>query len=193
MLKNYIVPVEVAIRILSQYADEDGIVKGEAKFGGSNHAARFVSTKADKHTDPQTSALMYINDSPANVFMFNATIKGTRGKAKTPIPDRMVVVFYTKDAVLKGATDFGPALKVHTNCTTLYHVGEMQMQKTFGTPLCAVECPFTLKDAPTDPSRPQAPYAKAWETFLSTTLHCHNVANLNHSRYDLRFMFVNND
>lgn len=193
MLKNYIVPVEVAIQILSQYADEDGIVKGEAKLGGNRHAARFVSTKADKRTNPQASALMYINDSPASVFMFNAVIKGTRGKAKTPIPDRMVAVFYTKDAVLKGATEFGPALKVHTNCTTLYYVDEMPMQRTFGTPLCAIECPFALKDAPADPSRPQAPYAKAWENFLSTTLHCHNVANLNNSRYDLRIMFVNND
>lgn len=190
MLKDRIVSVETAIAILSQFADENGVVMVEDKLGGHRHHARFVSTKADKRTDPQQSAIMYITDSPASVFAMNAVIKGTRGKAKTPIPDRMCVVFYVKDAVLDAVTEFGPALQVHTNCTTLTRVGEIEMQRTFGTPLCAVECEFALKDVPADPSRPQAPYAKAWENYLSTKFHGHNVANLNNSRYDMRLKFV---
>lgn len=190
MLKDRIISVEAAIEILAQFADADGIVKVEDKLGGQRHHARFSSTKADKHTDPQQSAMMYVTDSPASVFAMNATIKGTRGKAKTPIPDRMCVVFYTKEAVLNAVAEFGPALQVHTNCTTLARVGEIEMQRTFGTPLCAVECEFALKDVPADPSRPQAPYAKAWENYLSTKFHSHNVANLNNSRYDMRMVFV---
>lgn len=190
MLKDHIVSVETAIAILAQFADEDGVVMVEDKLGGYRHRARFVSTKADKHTDPQQSAIMYVTDSPASVFAMNVTIKGTRGKAKTPVPDKMCVVFYVKDAVLNAVTEFGPALQVHTNCTTLTKVGEVDMQRTFGTPLCAVECEFALKDVPADPSRPQAPYAKAWENYLSTKFHGHNVANLNNSRYDMRLKFV---
>lgn len=193
MLKDYIVSVETAIEILSRFTNDDGVVTVEDKLGGQSHHARFSSTKADKHTDPQQSAIMYVTDSPAKVFAMNATIKGTRGKAKTPIPDRMCVVFYTKEAVLNAVTEFGPSLKIHTNCTTLTRVGEVEMQRTFGTPLCAVECEFALKDVPADHSRPQAPYAKAWETYLSTKFHGHNVANLHNSRYDMRLVFVNKD
>lgn len=193
MLKDHIVSPAQAMSILSKFADHDGVLKVEDKLGGARHAARFVSTKATKETTPKASAEMYISDSPATVFAFNATIQGTRGRAKNPVPDRMVIVFYTKDAVLKGATDFGPALKVHTSCTTLYSVTETNMQRTFGSPLCAVECPFALKDIPADLSRPQTPYAKFWENYISTTFHGHNVANLHNSRYDMRIVFVNND
>ena len=191
--RDTVVSVEEAIAILSLLADAEGIVKVEDKLGGPSHEARLASTKATKDTTPIQSAIQYIIDSPADVFAVNVTIAGTRGRAKHPMPDRMFTAFYTKAAVLAGARAFGPTFTVHTNCVTFHRVGAREMTQTLGLPLCAVECPFALKDIPADYSRPNTPYAKYWETYISTTFHGHNVANLQNSRYDMRLVFVSND
>lgn len=190
--RSLIMSVEDAMKVLAMFADANGVVKVEDKLGGASHQARLVSTKATKNTTPKESALQYVNDSPASVFAVNVTIKGTRGRAKHPVPDRMFIAFYTKAAILKGVDKDGPALGIHTNCTTFQRVGELEMGKTFGLPLCAVECDFALKDIPADPNpkRSATPYAAFWEKYISTKFHGHNVANLNNSRYDMRLVFV---
>lgn len=191
--RDTIVSVEEAIAILSLFADAEGVVKVEDKLGGPTHEARLAAAKVSEDTTPKQSAIQYIMDSPADVFAVNVTTTGTRGRAKYPQPDRMYSAFYPKAAILAGAKAFGPTFTIHTNCVTFHRVGAREMTQTFGLPLCAVECPFALKDVPADNSRPTAPYAKAWENYLSTTFHAHNVANLNGSRYDMRLKFVNND
>ena len=180
------------MRTLSVFVDENGVVKVEDKLGGHRHQARLVYSKATKDMTPKQSALQYVTNSPASVFAVNVTIKGTRGRAKHPVPDRMFIAFYLKAAILDGVEKDGPALGIHTNCTTFQRVGELEMGKTFGLPLCAVECDFALKDIPADtnPSRAATPYAAFWEKYISTKFHGHNVANLNNSRYDMRLVFV---
>lgn len=188
-LRDFVMTPEKALATLSLLAPT-GVLKVEDKLGGNRHEARLVS-KAAKDTTPLESAIKYIIDSPAQVFAVNVTTQGTRGRSKVNVPDKMFVAFYTKAQILKGVKDFGPTFTIHTNCVTFHSVTELSHAKTFGMPLCAVECPFALKDVPRDDTRPQAPYAKAWETFLSTLFHGHNVANLNNSRYDMRLEFIN--
>ena len=187
--RNRIMSVEDAKAVLAMFANPDGVVKVEDKLGGASHEARLVS-KILKNGTPHESAIQYIKDSPADVFVINVTIKGTRGRAKNPVPDRMFAAFYLKSAILEGATKFGPTFTVHTNCVTFHRMGEREVGQTFGLPLCAIECPFTLKDIQGDYSRPQAPYAKFWENFISQTFHGHNVANLLNSKYDMQLVFI---
>lgn len=188
--EDRITSIHQALDILSLFADAEGVVKVEDKLGGARHEARLSSPKATKTTTPLDSAIQYVLDSPATVFAVNVTIMGTRGRAKFPKPDRMFIAFYTKDAILRGVRDFGPALTIHTNCVTFHKVGVMDMASTFGLPICAVECGFGLKDVQADRSRPTAPYAKWWETYISATFHGHNVANLHNSKYDMRIILV---
>ena len=193
--RDRIMSVADALRVLALFADAEGVVKVEDKLGGAGHEARLAAAKVPKDTTPIDSAVQYVMDSPAAVFAVNVTIMGTRGRAKYPVPDRMVVACYPKAAVLAGVQDFGPTFGIHTNCVTFHRVGAREATQTFGLPLCAVECPFALKDIPADPNpkRAATPYAAFWEKHISTTFHGHNVANLNNSRYDMRLEFVNND
>lgn len=191
-IRSRIMTMEDAKIVLFPYSHE-GVVKAEDKLGGNSHEARMASTHATKDSTPVESALMYIAESPADVFAVNLTIPGTRGRAKVKVADRMFVAFYTTDAIERGVRKFGKALTVHTNCVTFHSVTAMNMTQTFGLPLCMVECPFTMTDLPRDDTRPQAPYAKAWETWISSTFHAHNVANLRNSKYDMRIVFVEHD
>lgn len=176
---------EQAVMILAMFGD-----KVECKLGGKRHCARFVSTKASSEATPWESAEQYLLESPADTFCFNVTIMGTRGRAKNPVPDRMYSAFYTKAQVLQGFAKRGSALDVHTGCIVLYDVALQDMFTTFGLPVCAIECPWALKDIPAaaNPRRSQTPYAATWENNTSSVLHANNVANLNGSRYDVRIV-----
>ena len=187
-----VVTPDHAVTLLRSYTDNDGILRGEDKLGGHRHMARLTVAKAKDDMTAYESAIQYVLDSPASVFVVNVVKTGTRGRAKTPIPDRMFAAFYTKEAILRGVKERGIALAIHTNCVCFARVGIREMTQTFGLPICAIECPFALKDIPASPNpkRSATPYAAYWETFLSSTLHAHNVANLNNSRYDMRLVFV---
>lgn len=187
-----VMSIEAALAVLALFMDENGVVEVEDKLGGSGHEARLVSTKATIGMTALESAIKYVLNSPAKVFAVNVTKTGTRGRAKHPVADKMFCAFYSKAQILAGLEKLGPAFTVHTNCVTFHKVGIMPMTSTFGLPLCAVECPFGLKDIPADsnPRRAATPYAAFWERWISSTFHGHNVANLNNSRYDMRLVFV---
>lgn len=191
-IRWYIMTTEEAKATLYPFT-QNGVLKGEVKLGGNSHEARMASCHSTKDMTAHQSAILYVDESPADVFVVNLTLSGTRGRAKVKVKDRMFAAFYPKAAIEEGVRKFGPAFTNHTNCVTFHSVTAMNMTATFGLPLCMVECPFTMTDLPRDDKRPQAPYAKAWETWISSTFHAHNVANLYHSKYDFRIVFVEHD
>lgn len=188
-LSRVVSSMVIAMEMLKAYA-EDGVLRVEDKLGGHRHCAR-LATQIDGDETPIVSAIRYVTESPAQVFAINVTLMGTRGAAKTKVADRMFCAFYTKAQVLRALNNFGYALKIHTNCVCIASVTLTNMFRSFGLPIVAVETPFALKDVPSDPTRPTAPYAKAWESWISTEAHGHNVANLNNLRYDMRIVFIN--